>query len=239
MALINLMETDGGQTRQTTTAPYQNSNYMASLSAPATTKTRQEEQQVTYPTLRMGATGEEVSQLQRQLQAMGYDVGNIDGQYGQRTFNAVRQFQEDKGLDADGIAGQQTFMAMGDRFTGNIAPWAVTNEKTRQHVSDENTYVQTGIQINRDQDQKGGGGRPGTSGGGIDIPTAGVGRSVSNAGSEIANMIGQFLQQTQENPYMEQLRNMKFDYDPFKDEDYLQQAREAENQIADMMVGRG
>ena len=41
------------------------------------------------------------------------------------------------------------------------------------------------------------------------------------------------------NPYIEELLSMKFEYDPFSDPEYLQRAAGYENQIAQMMVGRG
>lgn len=41
------------------------------------------------------------------------------------------------------------------------------------------------------------------------------------------------------NPYIEELLNTKFEYDPFSDPEYLQRAAGYENQIAQMMVGRG
>ncbi len=42
-----------------------------------------------------------------------------------------------------------------------------------------------------------------------------------------------------DNPYLEVLTSMQFDYNPFEDEDYLRQAAEYEQQVTDMMVGRG
>lgn len=45
--------------------------------------------------------------------------------------------------------------------------------------------------------------------------------------------------QPRDNPYLLQLETMEFDYNPFEDEDYLRQAAEYEQQVVDMMVGRG
>jgi Putative peptidoglycan binding domain len=58
--------------------------------------------------LAQGDSGPRVRRLQRALNELGYAVGQPDGQYGPATAQAVRSFQEDAGLDADGIAGQQT-----------------------------------------------------------------------------------------------------------------------------------
>lgn len=46
------------------------------------------------------------------------DIWGIDAKYGQRTRNAVRQFQTDAEIDVDGIAGEQTIKAMYEVLTG-------------------------------------------------------------------------------------------------------------------------
>ena len=47
--------------------------------------------------------------LQKALLAAGYkQVRTADGIYGQWTYEAVRAFQKDHGLDVDGIAGRLT-----------------------------------------------------------------------------------------------------------------------------------
>lgn len=59
-------------------------------------------------TLRNGSTGNQVKNLQAALAEQGYDVGNLDGVYGQKTEAAVKQYQKDNGLTVDGIAGKNT-----------------------------------------------------------------------------------------------------------------------------------
>jgi len=59
------------------------------------------------PTLRRGAMGSLVQQLQSKLP----DVP-ADGNFGPGTEAAVRQFQRDKGLVPDGIVGPQTWAAL-------------------------------------------------------------------------------------------------------------------------------
>lgn len=49
--------------------------------------------------------GDDVRELQRRLNRLGFDCGYDDGLYGQQTFDAVRDFQLNVGLDVDGIAG--------------------------------------------------------------------------------------------------------------------------------------
>ena len=55
-----------------------------------------------------GAFGDDVIELQARLQYLGIYHGEIDGKFGYGTYNAVRQFQEQYGLNVDGVAGQGT-----------------------------------------------------------------------------------------------------------------------------------
>ena len=61
-----------------------------------------------YPVLRVGSTGQDVSDLQARLTELGYYAGTIDGMYASGTQSAVMEFQSRNGLFADGIAGRQT-----------------------------------------------------------------------------------------------------------------------------------
>ena len=64
-----------------------------------------------FPTLRKGSKGAEVKKLQAILAGLGYDLGpcGTDGDFGRCTDAAVRQFQKDYGLAADGISGPATW----------------------------------------------------------------------------------------------------------------------------------
>ena len=53
-------------------------------------------------------TGELVRRIQSCLTVLGYYSGEIDGQYGPGTKEAVTAFQKQNGLDADGMVGQET-----------------------------------------------------------------------------------------------------------------------------------
>lgn len=64
------------------------------------------------PTLRRGAQGDLVTELQKKLKDLGYDCGKIDGIYGTKTFNAVVQFQTAAKLNADGVCGPKTWAAL-------------------------------------------------------------------------------------------------------------------------------
>ena len=63
--------------------------------------------------LKQGATGGEVKEVQRRLKQWGYYNGAVDGIYGKGTVEAVKKFQKKNGLTADGIAGIETYRALG------------------------------------------------------------------------------------------------------------------------------
>jgi cell wall-associated NlpC family hydrolase len=79
-------------------------------------------------TLRAGSSGSKIRLLQSELQALNYPVGSVDGIYGSTTKAAVREFQREVHLTADGILGPQTQRALkkADR---------IPRQKTEQIVS--------------------------------------------------------------------------------------------------------
>lgn len=107
---------------------------------------------VNWPAQQQGATGEDVRTVQYLLNDHGATVG-VDGTFGHLTSQAVRAFQADHGLDADGIVGnvtwpelatQVSFGSMGDavraaqrqmnRRTGRIAIDGLFRGKTNDAV---------------------------------------------------------------------------------------------------------
>ena len=64
------------------------------------------------PLLKRGAKGPDVRRLQERLRAHGATVA-ADGDFGPATEQAVRQFQQHKGLGVDGKVGPQTWAALG------------------------------------------------------------------------------------------------------------------------------
>ncbi len=58
--------------------------------------------------LKLGSRGAKVTELQRNLNTLGYNAGTPDGAFGNGTKNAVISFQKTYGLTADGIAGKDT-----------------------------------------------------------------------------------------------------------------------------------
>ena len=67
-----------------------------------------------HKTLRKGDKGAEVTELQTDLQKLGYGLGacGIDGDFGRATMAAVQLFQHDHGLTVDGICGPKTWAAI-------------------------------------------------------------------------------------------------------------------------------
>lgn len=78
------------------------------------------------PTLKRGSKGDYVRILQTMLENKGYDLGSygIDGDYGRATEAAVKAFQKDHGLKADGICGEKTWAALGEAEPEKT--WTVT-----------------------------------------------------------------------------------------------------------------
>lgn len=74
--------------------------------APAPTDT------VSVSSLRRGAQGAAVVELQNALKAQGFDPGPADGDFGAKTEKAVKAFQAAKGLEVDGVAGPKTRAAL-------------------------------------------------------------------------------------------------------------------------------
>lgn len=66
----------------------------------------------THPMLRKGSSGPAVYELQSKLSYAGYPVGNVDGEFGNKTYVAVKIFQEQCGLEIDGIVGPNTWAVL-------------------------------------------------------------------------------------------------------------------------------
>jgi peptidoglycan hydrolase-like protein with peptidoglycan-binding domain len=81
---------------------------VTTLPQSATTTTLQAHQ-----TVQEGSTGADVIVLQQRLNALGYNVGEADGSFGQGTKTQVVKFQTDKGITpADGVVNAATWNAL-------------------------------------------------------------------------------------------------------------------------------
>lgn len=63
--------------------------------------------------------GDDVADLQLRLGNLGFDAGWLDGIFGPDTEAAVRDFQHNQGLNADGTVGRDTVAAL-DRLAGRV-----------------------------------------------------------------------------------------------------------------------
>lgn len=78
----------------------------------------------------MGMSGSVVQSVQYMLQDTGYLSNGADGIFGDATAKAVKRFQADHGLDADGVVGSQTMAAL--------------SEASGRDVPDESASASTG-----------------------------------------------------------------------------------------------
>jgi peptidoglycan hydrolase-like protein with peptidoglycan-binding domain len=64
-----------------------------------------------HRTIQEGNTGKSVKHAQCLLNQRGYNL-DVDGIFGSRTNEAVRDFQRNQGLEVDGIIGENTWYAL-------------------------------------------------------------------------------------------------------------------------------
>ncbi len=74
---------------------------------------QKEETGAVYTLSKIGSRGNEVRQIQKKLKELGYYKGSVDGIYGTGTQKAVRSFQKNCGITADGVAGPKTLKYLG------------------------------------------------------------------------------------------------------------------------------
>jgi peptidoglycan hydrolase-like protein with peptidoglycan-binding domain len=65
------------------------------------------------PTIQNGSTGDAVRLAQQLLTDYGYDPGPVDGAFGPKTEQAVKEFQAAFLLTVDGIVGPKTWAMLG------------------------------------------------------------------------------------------------------------------------------
>jgi N-acetylmuramoyl-L-alanine amidase len=112
--------------------------------------------------LEQGSANGDVWDIQFRLKLTGYLDGSLDGHYGPATYNAVRDFQRDYGLKADGIIGDRTWIAMkkyslnrdeldvmakiiysearGESYTGQVAVGAVVMNRIQSQQFPDTIY---------------------------------------------------------------------------------------------------
>lgn len=63
-----------------------------------------------------GSTGSDVLYIQTALKKLGYYSGSLSGHYGNKTTQAVMDFQRDNGLSADGVVGAKTMAKIQEEY---------------------------------------------------------------------------------------------------------------------------
>ncbi|NLO90171.1 MAG: L,D-transpeptidase family protein [Clostridia bacterium] len=98
-------------------------------------------------------TGSDVAELQQRLKVLGFYIGKVDGIYGPKTHEAVKNFQEKARLNPSGKVDAATWNALargaeappvsgnpGDKPPGKVSILIDTNKKTLTVLSDGKTF---------------------------------------------------------------------------------------------------
>ena len=105
----------------------------------------------TYNQLSYGSKGSDVTELQKLLNQNGYTL-DVDGDFGEKTQAAVKDYQQKNNLSVDGIVGTNTWGALNGTYkptnnTGNTA----TNT-TATNTTTANTATDTGFKYDAYQE---------------------------------------------------------------------------------------
>ncbi len=85
-------------------------------------------------TLKVGSAGTEIRMIQSELQTLNYNVGPIDGIFGDKTKTAVLAFQRDQNLIVDGIVGPQTLAALKKAYNLNVESTTIEIRKLQSKL---------------------------------------------------------------------------------------------------------
>lgn len=72
--------------------------------------------------IKFGMRGDNVQMLQKLLSENGFYVGEIDGIFGKITLKALKDFQSNNGLRADGVADKETLLYLGRASSSDFNP---------------------------------------------------------------------------------------------------------------------
>lgn len=78
-----------------------------------------------FPLIKRGSISTYVLIAQDDLNTLGFNTGGLDGVFGSRTEEAVRQYQQRVGLTSDGIVGCNTWRALQEAVVG-LGPTTTT-----------------------------------------------------------------------------------------------------------------
>lgn len=94
-------------------------------------------------TIRRGATGSDVEELQTLLKNGGYYKGAVDGLFGPGTERSVEKFQRRHNLTVDGIVGKNTWMRLRRRVEPKKDPSAEPGDYVLRLCRDMETELST------------------------------------------------------------------------------------------------
>ena len=120
---------------KTTTAPP-----TTTTKKPTTTTQKPTTTTTKSPSLRQGASGNEVTKLQKRLIELGYMSGSATGYYGDKTVEAVKKFQRQAGLTVDGVAGKGTQTAL---YASSAPKYTTTTTTTKKPTTTTTTTTTT------------------------------------------------------------------------------------------------
>jgi N-acetylmuramoyl-L-alanine amidase len=111
--------------------------------------------------IQRGATGDDVVELQARLQYNGFYTGTIDGVYGWGTYWAVRNFQNEFGLDVDGLVGQKMkdMLERSTKYNEEFVKNALNEGRKFTHYGGTPTEIQKGPKGSNDVGKQQGGGK--------------------------------------------------------------------------------
>lgn len=96
--------------------------------------------------LKRGAQGDAVKNVQAALKRLGYFEGKTDGDFGEYTENAVKAFQAQNGLRADGVVGPATLNKLSSSKAATARPSTTPTPTVRvtNKPKTENVYLSSG-----------------------------------------------------------------------------------------------
>lgn len=93
--------------------------------------------------LKRGSQGSAVQNVQEALRRLGYFEGKADGDFGEYTENAVKSFQAQNGLTADGVVGSATLAKLGSSSAKTAPPKGTPTPKPTSKPK-TNVYLREG-----------------------------------------------------------------------------------------------
>ncbi len=91
--------------------------------------------------------GDDVRELQATLNNLGFNAGRVSGVFGEQTDKAVRDFQRNVGLDADGIVGETSIQAL-DNFKKRVSSGGITGVWDRAVMRPHDELEERRIAVN-------------------------------------------------------------------------------------------